>query len=56
VRGTQHILASQRFVVRQAAAHTSVGLVVQAFGQAADQLSAQLVNWTVRQTPRPEQP
>jgi cholesterol transport system auxiliary component len=54
--GTQRILASQRFVVRQAAARTSVGPVVQAFGQAADQLSAQLVNWTVRQTPRPEQP
>jgi cholesterol transport system auxiliary component len=54
--GTQRILASQRFVVRQAAARTSVGPVVQAFGQAADQLSAQLVNWTVRQTPQPEQP
>ena len=47
--GSLRILASRRFAVSQAAADTSVGAVVQAFGLAADQLAEELVSWTLEQ-------
>jgi cholesterol transport system auxiliary component len=45
----QHIVASQRFDVRQAVEGTQVAQVVDAFGLASDQLAAQLVDWAVAQ-------
>jgi cholesterol transport system auxiliary component len=46
---SQRIIASQRFEVRQAVADPQVPAVVVAFGQASDQLAAQLLNWTLTQ-------
>ncbi|WP_447589725.1 ABC-type transport auxiliary lipoprotein family protein [Aquipseudomonas campi] len=54
--GTQRILVSQRFDVRQASADASVPAVVRAFGQAADQLSEQVVQWSLRQSERLPRP
>ncbi|UTW09677.1 ABC-type transport auxiliary lipoprotein family protein [Pseudomonas benzenivorans] len=47
--GSRRILASRRFVVRQAAAERSVAAMVTAFGQAGDELTRQLVAWTLDQ-------
>lgn len=53
VRGyDQKILASQRFEVRQPLNDTRVPAVVTGFGQAADALSRQVVEWTVKQGTR----
>ncbi|MDH1558995.1 ABC-type transport auxiliary lipoprotein family protein [Pseudomonas chengduensis] len=48
----QRILASRRFSVSQPASDTSVPAVVAAFGQAGDQLSRELVDWTLNQGQR----
>ena len=45
----QRILASRRFNVQQPAHDTSVDAVVVAFGQAADRLAQELVDWTLNQ-------
>jgi len=45
----QRIVASRTFEVRQPADGKQVPEVVSAFGKAADQLSAQVVEWTVQQ-------
>ncbi|MGE8497175.1 MAG: ABC-type transport auxiliary lipoprotein family protein [Pseudomonas sp.] len=50
---SQRIVASRRFEVRQPAADTSVPAVVRAFGVAADQLSTEVVEWSLQQAPRP---
>ena len=47
--GSQRILASRRFEVRQAAAGRSLAAMVSAFGQAADELTRQLLAWTLAQ-------
>lgn len=53
VRGLdQRILASRRFEVRQPLNDVKVPAVVDAFGQAADRLTAEVVNWTVEQGQR----
>lgn len=50
VRGyDQRILASKRFEVRQPLSDVKVPAVVAGFGQASDQLTAQVVAWTVEQ-------
>jgi len=50
VRGyDQRILASKRFEVRQPLSDVQVPAVVAGFGQASDQLTAQVVNWAVEQ-------
>ncbi|WP_454844998.1 ABC-type transport auxiliary lipoprotein family protein [Pseudomonas farris] len=50
VRGyDQRILASRRFEVRQPLSDVKVPAVVTGFGQASDQLTAQVVAWTVEQ-------
>ncbi|MGE7959416.1 ABC-type transport auxiliary lipoprotein family protein [Pseudomonas sp. NPDC089530] len=50
VRGyDQKILASQRFEVRQPLSDARVPAVVTGFGQAADALNRQVVEWTVKQ-------
>jgi len=50
VRGyDQRILASRRFEVRQPLSDVKVPAVVVGFGQASDQLTAQVVAWTVEQ-------
>ncbi|WP_392892988.1 ABC-type transport auxiliary lipoprotein family protein [Pseudomonas migulae] len=50
VRGfDQRILASRRFEVRQPLNDVQVPSVVAGFGQASDQLTAQVVNWAVEQ-------
>ncbi|MBM7062077.1 membrane integrity-associated transporter subunit PqiC [Pseudomonas sp. UL073] len=46
---TQRIVASRSFVVRQPSADVAVPAVVDAFGQASDQLSRQLIEWTATQ-------
>jgi cholesterol transport system auxiliary component len=46
---SQRIIASQRFEVRQPVSATQVPAVVIAFGQASDQLAAQLLQWTLVQ-------
>ncbi len=43
----QRILASQRFEVIQPVAGTAVPAVVSAFGQASDQLAAQVLQWVL---------
>ncbi|KAF1065910.1 MAG: hypothetical protein GAK45_02075 [Pseudomonas citronellolis] len=43
------ILASQRFEARVPASGKQVAQVVEAFGQAADRLSAEVVAWTLRE-------
>ncbi|MGF6089852.1 ABC-type transport auxiliary lipoprotein family protein [Pseudomonas sp. 18173] len=48
----QRILASHRFEVRQPLSSVQVPAVVAGFGQANDQLTAQVVNWTVEQGQR----
>ncbi|VXC07061.1 Cholesterol transport system auxiliary component [Pseudomonas sp. 8Z] len=48
----QRIVASHRFSARQAASNTSVAAVVAAFGQASDQLSRELVDWTLSEGQR----
>ena len=45
----QRILASRRFEVRQPLNDVQVPSVVAGFGQASDQLTAQVVNWAVEQ-------
>jgi cholesterol transport system auxiliary component len=50
VRGyDQRILASRRFEVRQPLSDVKVPAVVSGFGQASDQLTAQVVAWTIEQ-------
>ncbi|MGF0240073.1 ABC-type transport auxiliary lipoprotein family protein [Rhodococcus sp. IEGM1300] len=50
VRGyDQRLLASRRFEVRQPLSDVKVPAVVAGFGQASDQLTAQVVNWAVEQ-------
>ena len=50
VRGyDQRILASRRFEVRQPLSDAQVPAVVAGFGQASDQLTAQVVSWAVEQ-------
>ena len=50
VRGQdQRILASRRFEVRQPLSDAKVPAVVTGFGQASDQLTAQVVAWAVEQ-------
>ncbi|MEB0046099.1 MULTISPECIES: ABC-type transport auxiliary lipoprotein family protein [unclassified Pseudomonas] len=50
VRGyDQRILASRRFEVRQRLSEVQVPAVVAGFGQACDQLTAQVVAWAVEQ-------
>ncbi|AMD00201.1 ABC-type transport auxiliary lipoprotein family protein [Halomonas chromatireducens] len=46
---SRQLLGSQRFTHRQAAAGTDLAAVVDAFGQAADQLAQELVDWTTGQ-------
>ncbi|KPU60194.1 hypothetical protein AN403_3936 [Pseudomonas fluorescens] len=48
----QRILASRRFEVHQPLSNVQVPAVVAGFGQANDQLTAQVVNWTVEQGQR----
>ncbi|MGE8152078.1 ABC-type transport auxiliary lipoprotein family protein [Pseudomonas vancouverensis] len=45
----QRLLASRRFEVRQPVSAVQVPAVVSAFGQANDQLTAQVVSWAVEQ-------
>lgn len=47
--GSLHILASRRFEVSQVASDTSVPAVVNAFGQAGDQLAREVLEWTLNQ-------
>jgi cholesterol transport system auxiliary component len=47
--GSLRILASRRFEVSQAASDTSVPAVVNAFGQAGDQLAREVLEWTLSQ-------
>lgn len=47
--GSLRILASRRFEVSQAARDTSVPAVVNAFGQAGDQLAREVLEWTLNQ-------
>lgn len=46
---SRRIVASRSFEQRQASADPAVPAVVQAFGTAADRLSAEVVDWTVRE-------
>jgi cholesterol transport system auxiliary component len=46
---SQRIIASQRFEVRQPLSNSQVPAVVEAFGQASDQLAAQVLQWTLAQ-------
>ncbi|ARS47240.1 lipoprotein [Ectopseudomonas mendocina] len=48
----QRILASRRFSISQPASDASVPAVIAAFGQAGDQLSRELVDWTLNQGQR----
>jgi len=48
----QRILASRRFEVRQPLSDVQIPAVVAGFGQANDQLTAQVVNWAVEQGQR----
>lgn len=47
--GTLRILASRRFNVSQTARDTSVPAVVNAFGEAGDQLAREVLEWTLSQ-------
>jgi cholesterol transport system auxiliary component len=47
--GSLRILASRRFEVSQPASDTSVPAVINAFGQAGDQLAREVLEWTVQQ-------
>lgn len=46
-RNDQQTLANRRFEVRQPAAGADVEQVVEAFGQASDRLSAEVLQWTL---------
>ncbi|WP_407293662.1 ABC-type transport auxiliary lipoprotein family protein [Stutzerimonas zhaodongensis] len=46
-RNDQHTLANRRFEIRQPSTDPSVENVVEAFGLAADRLSAEIVEWTL---------
>ncbi|ENO95410.1 hypothetical protein C667_19153 [Thauera phenylacetica B4P] len=46
---SRRIVASRSFEQRQASADPAVPAVVEAFGTAADRLSAEVVDWTVRE-------
>ncbi|MBV2264733.1 MAG: membrane integrity-associated transporter subunit PqiC, partial [Thauera sp.] len=46
---SRRIVASRTFEQRQPTADPAVPAVVQAFGAAADRLSAEVVEWTVRE-------
>ncbi|HAW25801.1 MAG: membrane integrity-associated transporter subunit PqiC [Gammaproteobacteria bacterium] len=46
-RNDQRTLANHRFEVRQPSADPSVESVVEAFGQASDRLSAEILEWTL---------
>ena len=48
----QRILASRRFEIRQSSASARLESVVDAFGQASDELSRQLQAWTVQMASR----
>ena len=48
----QRLLASRRFEVHQPISDVQVSAVVAGFGQASDQLTAQVVNWAVEQGQR----
>ncbi|WP_339488758.1 ABC-type transport auxiliary lipoprotein family protein [Pseudomonas sp. EL_65y_Pfl2_R95] len=50
VNSHQQIIASRRFNVSQGATDTAIDNVVAAFGSAADSLSTQVIEWTVRQS------
>ncbi len=54
--GSLRILASRRFEVSQAARDTSVPAVVNAFGQASDQLAREVLEWTLYQGQAVQQP
>jgi cholesterol transport system auxiliary component len=45
--GSLRILASRRFDISQTASDSSVAAVVNAFGQAGDQLTRELLDWTL---------
>ena len=47
--GSLRILASRRFEVSQPASDTTVPAVINAFGQAGDQLAREVLEWTVQQ-------
>jgi cholesterol transport system auxiliary component len=49
--GTRRIVASRSFVIMQPVNGSKVPEVVTAFGQAADALSSQVVDWTLTQSP-----
>ena len=46
---SQRILASKRFEIRQPLADKQVSAVVAGFGKACDQLTGQVVSWTIAQ-------
>lgn len=50
--GNRRMLASQRFEVRETASDKAPAQVVAAFGQAADRLAAQVLDWTLAQGAR----
>lgn len=52
---SQQIIASRRFSVSQPASDTSIASVVAAFAQAGDQLSRELVDWTLAEGQRASQ-
>ena len=54
--GTLRILASRRFNVSQTARDTSVPAVVNAFGEAGDQLAREVLEWTLSQGQTAQQP
>jgi cholesterol transport system auxiliary component len=49
VNNQRQIIASRLFEVRQAVNGTALPAVVEAFGQASDQLAVQLLSWTLHQ-------
>ncbi|XLY88582.1 ABC-type transport auxiliary lipoprotein family protein [Ectopseudomonas mendocina] len=49
---SQQIIASRRFSVSRPASNTEIASVVAAFGQAADQLARELVDWTLAEGQR----
>ncbi|OZB30060.1 MAG: hypothetical protein B7X51_10880 [Pseudomonas sp. 34-62-33] len=52
---SQQIIASRRFSISQPASDTSIASVVAAFAQAGDQLSRELVDWTLAEGQRASQ-
>ena len=52
---SQQIIASRRFSISQPASDTSIASVVAAFAQAGDQLSRELVDWTLAEGQRATQ-